>query len=183
MFSVLKNFHHHSLNLSPLLLAACLLTLTACSRQDEARNTEIQQDNNLSFQLPDALLGAKVDRNNLSGTVTVAGRTYDLTIDDATDSANLTLPGIPTGSRNFTIRFFYDLGGTILQVAQAERTIFVGEGRNILDLMATDFDTASYDDDRDGISNIDELDESSTSNPLTPLCVLDRAVLDDCELG
>lgn len=183
MFSLLNTNSDKFFSYSRLLLAACFLVLSACSGQEEAPDTDIQRNDNLSLQLPDALLGARVDRNNLSGTVTVGGNTYDMTIDDATDSASVSLSNIPTGSQTFVVEFFYDFGGTIIKVAEATRTITIGEGSNTVSFLATDFDTATFDDDGDGISNITELDESSTTSPIVTTCVVGETNIGECELG
>ena len=47
--------------------------------------------------------------------------------------------------------------------------------------MIADFDTAIHDDDDDGISNLVELDEFSTTSPIS--CVLGTSELGNCELG
>lgn len=106
-----------------------------------------------------------------------------MTISGSTASA--TCSKVPEGPRTFTITFTYDLDPYgPLTIASASKQINVVKDRNNpLNFVTGDFDTASFDEDGDGISNILELDESSTSNPLLAPCVLGTSLLDDCELG
>jgi hypothetical protein len=99
-------------------------------------------------------------------------------------TASTTLNNIPAGETTFIIVFTYDLDpfGPLV-VASATKTITVTEGTNTITFASEDYDTASFDADDDGISNLLELDESSATSPLVSLCILGTTVLDDCELG
>jgi hypothetical protein len=171
-----------------MLIAA--FTLAGCSSGTDSADAS-QQDDNVSFQIPDSLLGNKVDRNNLSATISVNGGTPQaMAIDDGSDSATVSLSNIPTGDTTFVITFTYDFGGTPLTVAEATKNFTVAEGANNINFIAADYDT-SFDEDGDGISNIAELDETSTSDPTVETCrigtdVTDSSILNDpaeCELG
>jgi len=56
---------------------------------------------------------------------------------------------------------------------------------NTLTFVDGDYDTASFDEDGDGISNIVELDELSTTNPIVAdaPCILGTSLIGSCVLG
>jgi hypothetical protein len=170
---------HFVIKILIYLIAA--VSLISCGSENDS-NTG-QQGDNVLLQIPDSLLGNKVNRSNLSATITVDGGTpQTMSIDDLNDTATASLGSIPTGSHTFVIQFTYDYGGTILTVAEASKTITVAEGSNSLSFLATDYDT-SFDTDNDGLTNLQELDATSTTNPTVSLCQLGTAVLGNCELG
>jgi hypothetical protein len=167
----------------PLLFFVAILNLAACDSQNETSTVSSSQTNNVLLQIPDSLLANKVNRSNLSATITVDGGTpQTLSIDDADNSASASLGNISTGSHTFVIQFTYDYGGTPLTVAEATKTITVAEGSNSLSFLASDYDT-SFDQDTDGLTNLQELDAVSTTSPTVSLCKLGTAVLGSCELG
>ncbi len=167
-----------------LLMTFAVLTLGACGSSNEVN----QGSEELSVALPDALLGSRVNRSNLSASISYGTTTQAMAIDEANNQATTTLTGVPVGTTTFTITFSYDFGGTLLTLAQASQTIDVTEGSgNTLSFAAGDFDT-SFDEDGDGISNIVELDENLNSNPRENTCVIgndstDSTTLDNCVLG
>ena len=166
-----------------LLVLIAAFTLSACGSQNETTGSSPQQGENVSIQIPDA--AGKLDQiaGTLTATISVnGGAPQAMTISGT--SASVTLDSIPTGTTTFTIVFSYELASFgALVVASATRTLDVLAGSNTLSFAAADYDTASFDEDGDGISNIVELDEASISSPVVSLCILDTAKLDNCELG
>ena len=171
--------------LTYMLLIAVFL-LSACGSSDEPTANSTIEGDNVAFKIPDSLLGSRLDQTagTLSASISVnGGADQAMTISGTT--ASVTLSSIPVGATTFIIKFFYDNGSAgPLQVAQATKTLTVAGGSNALNFAAADFTAsfASFDRDGDGISNIDELDENSTSNPLVSSCILGTAAL-DCQLG
>ena len=130
-------------------------------------------------------MGARLDQTagNLTATISVnGGSPMPMTISDTTASS--TLNNIPAGETTLTIVFTYDRDpfGPLV-VASATKSITVTGGTNTINFASGDYDTASFDADNDGISNLLELDESSVTSPFVSLCIMGIAVLDDCELG
>ncbi len=173
---------------SRLCIAALItiLTLAGCGNQDETA-ADSQQSSTLSFKISDSLLGSKLDQT--AGTLTVriqvgSGAFQTMTISGDGLTASLTLDNIPVGATDFTIEITYELVpfGPLV-VALGTKTITVVEGGNTLSFATTDFDTASFDEDGDGVSNLVELDENSTTSPVVAICVLDASLLGECELG
>jgi hypothetical protein len=164
-----------------LIYLIAAFSLASCGSNNDS-NTSKQGDN-ISLQIPDSLLANKVNRSNLSATITIDGGTAQtMSIDDANNSATASLGSISTGNHTFVIQFTYDYSGTRLTVAEATKTITVAEGSNSLSFLASDYDT-SFDQDSDGLTNLEELDATSTTNPTVSLCKLGTATLGSCELG
>ena len=165
-----------------LFLLLATLTLTACNNQQETSNNS-SQESNIALQTPDAILGLRLDQTAGTLTAAISGcpGTTQMTI--VLDTATAACTGVPTGSRTITITFTYDLAlfGPLV-VATASKLINVTQGNNLVTFVATDYDTDSHDEDGDGISNILELDEFSTTSPVS--CTLGVAArLGTCELG
>ncbi len=166
--------------LSALIVA---FILAGCGSQDESATDSSHQI--ISFKVPD--VASKLDQTvgTLTATIAVNGGTPQNMTVSATD-ATVTLSNIPLGSTDFTIIFTYNLDpfGPLV-VASATRTINVTAGSNTLTFANADYDTASYDEDGDGISNLAELDESSTTSPIVAdaPCVLGTSLIGSCVLG
>ncbi len=165
--------------LSALIVA---FILAGCGSQDESATDSSHQI--ISFKVPD--VASKLDQTvgTLTATIAVNGGTPQNMTVSATD-ATVTLSNIPLGSTDFTIIFTYNLDpfGPLV-VASATRTIDVTAGSNTLTFANGDFDT-SYDQDGDGISNLVELDESSTTSPIVvdATCILGTSQIGSCTLG
>jgi len=165
-----------------LFLLLATLMLTACGNQSDSAS----ESGNVSIKIPD--IANKLDQaaGTLTATISVSslngGTPQPMTI--STTDASVKLSNIPTGSTTITIVFTYDVApfGPLV-VASATRTVTVGTGDNPISFVSTDYDTASFDEDGDGISNILELDESSITSPIVSLCKPGTAILGSCELG
>lgn len=188
MNGVIQNHQLITFNFSKSLYIFALLVgfiLSGCS-QNETSTDSSQQPANLSFKTPDSILASRLDLNagTLTATISYGTTTVPLTISGDGLTASSTIDNVPIGSTDFTIVFTYDLAPFgPLDVASATINITVAAGNNTLAVTAADYDTASFDADGDGVSNIVELDEASTSSPIVALCVLDNSQLGDCELG
>jgi len=175
-------------NLLPLLFFVAILNLAACGSQNKTSTVSSSQTNNVSFIIPDSILASKLDQTagTLAATVSVStlngGAPQDMIV--SATNATATLSAIPLGDATFTIVFIYDLPpfGPLV-VASASKSITVVAGDNPISFATTDYDTASFDEDGDGLSNLVELDETSTSSPIVALCKLGTAELGSCELG
>lgn len=186
MFRLVQKYNLQSIKSRFLFLLIAAFVLSGCGSQNQAVDTGSSgQDDNVSFQMPEAIFGNKLDQGagTLTATISVeGGSATPMTISGET--ASVTLDNIPTGLTTFTILFSYDLDPYgPLDVARAEKTFTVMEGSNSLSFEVSDYDTASFDADGDGISNILELDENSNTSPVLSLCVLGTAELGNCELG
>ena len=172
------------INTRSLWLLIAMFTLTACGSHNEAPDVSSLGDN-VSFKIPDSILASRLDQTagTLSATISVNGGTPQAMTLSATN-ASVTLSSIPVGDTSFTIVFTYELppNGPLV-VASATKSMTIVEGSNSINFAASDFDTASFDADGDGLSNLQELDETSTTSPLVALCNLGTAVLGSCELG
>ena len=169
------------------LLVVLLVAFIAngCGSQSDTSGDSLAEDDNVIFRIPESIMGAKLDQTagNLTATISVnGGSPMPMTVSATT--ASTTLDNIPAGETILTIAFTYDRDpfGPLV-VASATKTTTVTEGDNAVTFANEDYDTASFDADDDGISNLLELDESSATSPLVSLCIMGTAVLDDCELG
>ena len=168
-----------------LVVLLVAFILNGCGSQSDTSGDSSLEDDNVSFPIPESIMGAKLDQTAgiLTATISVnGGSPVPMTISATT--ASTTLNNIPAGETTFIIVFTYDLDpfGPLV-VASATKTITVTEGTNTITFASEDYDTASFDADDDGISNLLELNESSATSPLVSLCILGTTVLDDCELG
>ena len=165
-----------------LLLVAFILN--GCGNQSDTSGDSSLEGDNVSFPIPESIMGAKLDQTagNLTATISVnGGSPMPMTISGTT--AGSTLNNIPAGETTFTIVFTYDRDpfGPLV-VASATKSITVTKGDNTITFASEDYDTDSFDADGDGISNLLELDESSTTSPVD--CTLGAgARLGTCELG
>jgi hypothetical protein len=186
MFCLVQKYYLKSINPAFLFLFITAFLLSGCgSESDSTDAASSGQDEHVSFQLPKAVFGNKLDQNTgaLGATISVDGSSpIPMTISGTT--ASVTLNNIPAGLTTFTILFTYDLPPYgPLDVALAYKEIDVTTGNNTVNFQVSDYDTASFDEDNDGISNIVELDENSSTSPVVTLCILGTAQLGECELG
>ncbi len=167
-----------------LLLLLAALTLAGCGNQNETSTDSSPQVENVSFQIPDSI-ASKLDRvgGTLTAVLTVNGVDQPpITITG--DTATFTLSSTAGETLNLSITFTYELLplAPLVVAASTTKSIVVSAGANTVNFVATDYDTASFDEDGDGISNILELDEFSTTSPVS--CTLGvGARLGTCELG
>lgn len=183
MKSVLPNYKLFPSN-KPIRLylfsLIAVFTLAGCGSQDKTTTESSEQT--LSFKVPDSIQGSKLVGGILTATISVnGGPPQAMTISAGT--ASITLTGITPGTTDFTLEFTYELAPYVpMIVASDTQTInVIAGGSNTVNFVIADFDTAIHDDDDDGISNLVELDEFSTTSPIS--CVLGTSELGNCELG
>lgn len=138
----------------------------------------------VSVTLPDSIFHNLPATGTLGATIAVNGGTpVAMTISSDNTTASATLNNIPTGDATIAITFTYDDNFTTpLVVASLEKTITLSTGDNSVSTLATDYITATFDEDNDGISNLVELDKNSVTSPFVSTCVLGTATLGNCEL-
>ncbi len=166
-----------------LLALIATFMLAGCGSQDERATDSSHQI--ISFKVPD--IASKLDQTTgiLTATIAVNGGTpQNMTVSDT--DATATVSNIPLGDTEFQIVFTYNLDpfGPLV-VASATKTINVTAGNNTLTFANGDYDTASFDEDGDGLSNLAELDESSTTDPsiADAPCILGTSLIGSCVLG
>ena len=168
-----------------LVLLFVAFIVNGCDGQSNTSADSSLQDDNVSFSIPASIMGAKLDQTagNLTATISVnGGSPIPMTVSDTT--ASTTLNNIPAGETAFTIVFTYDRDpfGPLVVASATQSITVTEEGTNTITFANEDYDTASFDADGDGISNLEELDESSTTSPVS--CTLGvGARLGTCELG
>jgi hypothetical protein len=162
-----------------LFLLLATLTLTACGNQNDSKS----DSDNVSIKIPDVVNKLDQTAGTLRATISCPSGDQPMNIDTVNETASATCNSVPTGNTSFTVVFTYELGSFgPLDVATATKMINVTTGNNPLNFVNGDFDTASFDEDGDGISNILELDEFSITSPVS--CTLGVAAsLGTCELG
>ena len=183
-----KLFQSGSLFWRQILVLIVAVTLAGCGSQEDSTDSS---QVTISFKFSDTLLGSKVDlaAGTLTLTVSFNGTSQTQTILPGATDATINLGNVPVGSTDFTILFTYDLPPFgPLDVATATKTIVVVEGVDTpLSFVTADFVTAIFDEDGDGLSNLVELDENSTTDPTVPdavtNCVLGTSLLGSCTLG
>ena len=171
-----------------LLLLLVALTLAGCGNQNETSTNSSPQVDNVSFRIPDAI-ASKLDRvgGTLTAVLTVNGVDRPpITITG--DTATFTLSGTAGETLNLSITFTYFLPPfpTLVVAASTTKSIVVSAGANTVNFVTADYDTASFDEDGDGLSNIVELDNESTTNPIVAdavTCVLGTSLIGSCVLG
>lgn len=175
-----------TLSKSQLLVVLLVAFISnGCGSQSDTSGDSLLEDNNVLFLIPESIMGARLDQaaGNLTATISVNGNSpVPMTVSDTTVMS--TLNNIAAGETTLTIVFTYDRDpfGPLV-VASATKSILVTDGANSITFANEDYDTASFDADGDGISNLLELDESSVTSPVVSLCILEAEVLDECELG
>ena len=186
-----KLFQSGSLFWRQILVLIVAVTLAGCGSQDDSTDSS---QVTIGFKFSDTLLGSKVDlaAGTLTLTVTFNGNSQTQTIAPGATDVTINLGNVPEGSTDFTILFTYErlLPTPIipLVVARATKTIVVVKDVNTpLSFVTADFETAIFDEDGDGLSNLVELDENSTTDPTVPdtvtNCVLGTSLLGSCTLG
>jgi len=152
-----------------LVFFAFVVVVTSACTQGSSTVTAQQPDGG-GIVVPAALRSLPAD-STLTAYIRVDdGERQPMTIAD--DNASIQLTGISQGSHTFTVEFEYissSSPSTPIILARASKTIDVGPGDNPLDILESDYETDSFDEDGDGISNLDEI--SNGSNPFASIIV------------
>ena len=177
---------HNIKNILKLIFSACfVLALSACSSDDDTVATadtvteipQFIQKLALNTTDPNASLLAWITIDGDGGTRT------QMTIDSVagTSSTSITLSRT---IHTVLVEFEFTDGVDTITLATATKEIDLSAGDASLTYADTDYETASYDDDNDGISNLNEI--IIGSDPLVPDasdCILDTSVIGGCTLG
>jgi len=160
-------------NLFPFIFFTFIvLFINACSQGNSTVN--VAQQEGKGINLPTALVALPP-----GGTLTAYIRIdnsdrQQMTING--DTATVSLIGITEGSHVFTLEFEYTYIDPVTSMphppiilASASQTMVVGPGSNILDFPASSYNIDGYDDDGDGVSNLDEI--NSGTNPYSSIYV------------
>jgi len=132
------------------------IVISACTQGSSTVTT--QQPDGGGIVVPKALHGLSAD-NALTAYIRVdGGERQQMTIDGG--NASIRLTGISQGSHTFTVEFEYlssSAPGNPIILARASKTIDVKPGDNPLNILEADYETDSFDEDGDGVSNLDEI--------------------------
>ena len=132
------------------------IVISACTQGNSTVTT--QQPDGGGIAVPKALHGLSAD-NALTAYIRVdGGERQQMTITDG--NAFIRLTGISPGSHLFTVEFEYissSAPGNPIILARASKTIDVKPGDNPLNILEADYETDSFDEDGDGVSNLDEI--------------------------
>ncbi len=132
------------------------IVISACTQGSSTVTT--QQPDGGGIVVPKALHGLSAD-NALTAYIRVdEGERQQMTIDGG--NASIRLTGISQGSHTFTVEFEYlssSVPGNPIILARASKTIDVKPGDNPLSILEADYETDSFDEDGDGVSNLDEI--------------------------
>ncbi|VAX05439.1 hypothetical protein MNBD_GAMMA19-1651, partial [hydrothermal vent metagenome] len=138
------------------VLFALVVVTSACSQGGST--VTAQQPDGGGIAIPAALRNLSAD-STLTAYIRVdGGERQQMSISDG--NATISLTGISQGSHTFTVEFEYisnSTPGNPIIVARASKTIDVGPGDNPLDILEADYETDSFDEDGDGVSNLDEI--------------------------
>ncbi len=145
-----------------------VVVTSACTQGSSTVTT--QQSDGGGIAVPAALRSLPAD-STLTAYIRVDdGERQQMTITDS--NASIQLTGISQGSHTFTVEFEYianSAPGNPIILARASKTIDVGPGDNPLDILESDYETDSFDEDGDGVSNLDEI--SNGSNPFASITI------------
>jgi hypothetical protein len=176
-----------TLSKSQLLVVLLVAFISnGCGSQSDTSVDSSLADDNVLFSIPESIMGAKLDQTagNLTATISVnGGSPMPMTISESGTTASTTLNNIPVGETSFTIVFTYDLDpfGPLVVASATQSMTVTEEGTNTITFASDDYDSDSFDADGDGLSNLKELAESSTTSPVS--CTLGvGARLGTCEL-
>jgi|GEM_PF-4664462 len=158
---------------------AMLAALNACSSGDNSTAGTTKA----VTQMPQAALTVPVS-SNLSAVVIVDGNSaapIAMTLDTGAGTASVDITGLSKASHSIQIVYRYNDGDTTYSLAQSSvHNVDLSGGSSTLNVPASDYDIASFDDDSDGLSNALEL--SLGTNPGDSGCVLGISLVGSCTL-
>jgi hypothetical protein len=174
-------FDRHNINKTlKLLFSTCfILVLFACSSNDDTVATA-----DTVTEIPQFIqkLALTADTNaSLLAWVTIGDTRTQMTIDSVAGTASTSI----TLSRTIhivQIEFEFTDGVDTITLAMAVKEIDLSAGDASLLFADADYETASYDDDYDGISNFNEI-INGTDPLVSSNCILDTSVIGGCTLG
>lgn len=165
-----------------VIFLAVLGLLSACSNSGNSNTNTIDTATEMPGDLQIlALSGGGV----LRSFVTVDGNTNDrveLIIDSSgAGSASGSFPGLSLAIHSVLITYEYTGSfGTII-LASASTNVDLTSGSESINFVAADYNLSSHDEDSDGVSNAEEL--VNTTDPFDDGCVIEFSVIGSCTLS
>ena len=159
-----------------LLLLLVALTLTGCGNQNETSTDSSPQVGNVLFQIPDSIASRLPASGTLMAVLTVNGGDQPpRTITG--DTATFTLSGTAGETLNISITFTFVLDpfGPLVVAASTTKSLVVSAGASVI-FVAGDYDSASFNQDGDSFSNLDELSIGSDPTDASDTPVANRVV-------
>jgi len=147
---------------SLVFFAFIVVVTSACTQGDSTVTSQPQGGGGIA--VPAALLTLPAGSTLTAYIQVDGGDRQQMTISGS--NASISLTGISQGDHTFTVEFEYissSAPGNPIILARAIETMEVGSGTNVLEILEEDYDTDSFDEDGDGVSNLDEV--SNGSNP------------------
>jgi len=153
---------------SLVFFALIVVVTSACTQGDSTVTSQPQGGGGIA--VPAALLTLPAGSTLTAYIQVDGGDRQQMTISGS--NASISLTGISQGDHTFTVEFEYTANtapDNPIILARASETMEVGSGTNVLEILEADYDTASFDEDGDGVSNLDEV--SNGSNPFAGITV------------
>jgi len=153
---------------SLVFFAFIVVVTSACTQGDSTVTSQPQGGGGIA--VPAALLTLPAGSTLTAYIQINGGDRQQMTISG--NNASISLTGISQGDHTFTVEFEYTANtapDNPIILARASETMEVGSGTNVLEILEEDYDTASFDEDGDGVSNLEEV--SNGSNPFAGITV------------
>ena len=175
---------HNITKFLKLIFSACfILVLSACSSNDDTVATAETVTEIPQF-IQKLALNTTDPNASLLAWITIEGGTRaPMTIDSAAGTVSTTIT-LPPALYNVLIEFEFTDGADTITLATLPFTADLTNGDVSLTFADTDYDTASYDNDSDGIDNVTEI--INGTDPLVADisdCILETSVIGGCTLG
>ena len=147
---------NHLTQLINLLLITCLLVVvSACDSNNNSEKVSV-------VRLPGIIQKLILPSGALSAWITIDGKRSQMTIDSVAGTASATITGLPRVRLDVLIEFEFTDSNQSILIASATRSVDLSAGSATISFVEADYYT-SYDEDKDGLSNVDEL--ASGNNP------------------
>lgn len=167
-------------SLKLIIVIAFLITLNACSSSDNATSIGTTKT---TTALPLAALTVP-NPSGLSAHIILDGNTASpiaMTVDHVAGTATANITGLSLAPHTIQIVYEYNDGFTTYTLAQSTvHPVDLTGGSATYSVPDTDYDTSSFDDDSDGLSNALEL--AAGTNPGDAGCVLGISLVGSCTL-
>lgn len=144
------------------------VALTSCG--DNSSSSGRTTSMNLSFPVQTALVNSNAVINSLRAFVTIdGGNPYQLNVDGTTNQVSGVISGVSAGTHDLVITYYVEMpqgSGDEVILATCSKTVTVIAGQAAEVVVADDDLNRDYDDDSDGLTNLDEV--SVATDPLDP---------------
>jgi hypothetical protein len=145
-----------------------VVAMTSCSDTSSSSDRATRMD--LSFPVQMSLANSNAVIDSLQAYVTIdGGNPYQLTVDPTTSQVSGTISGVSAGDHDLVITYYVESpqgSGEEVILATCSNTVTVIAGQ-AAEVAVTDDDlNRDYDDDNDGVTNLDEV--RTGTDPLDP---------------